>query len=179
MKNRVVALVGMCGAGKSAVTEYFKVRGYVPVHFGDVTMQEMGRRGLETNEKNEKTIREELRAKHGMEAYATLNLPRIRRALKNGHVVLDGLYSWSEYKILKEKFGGALYTLAVFTPRHLRYKRLAARQVRPLTRVQSQNRDHSEIENLEKGGPIAMADFTVVNDGDLGRLHRQLAKTDF
>jgi dephospho-CoA kinase len=177
MANKVVALVGMCGAGKSVVTEWFKERGYAPVHFGDATMEEMARRGLETNEVNEKIVREELRAAHGMAAYAIVNLPRIEKALVAGHVVLDGLYSWSEYKILNEKFADALQVLAIFTPRDLRYKRLAEREIRPLTQEQSRSRDHSEIENIEKGGPIAMADYTVVNDGDVDYLHGQLEKT--
>lgn len=167
----------MCGAGKSVVAEWFKERGYLPVHFGDATIEEIARRGLETNEKNEKSVREELRRDHGMAAYAVINLPKIERALLQGPVVIDGLYSWSEYKVLKDKFAGDLRVLAVFTPRHLRYKRLAERRIRPLTREQSRGRDHSEIENIEKGGPIAMADFTVVNDGDINGLHAQLEKT--
>lgn len=176
MANKVVALVGMCGAGKSVVTEWFKKRGYGVVHFGDATMEEIARRGLEVNEQNEKSVREELRAKHGMAAFAVINITKIEQALSQGHVVLDGLYSWSEYKVLKEKFED-LQVLAIFTPRHLRYKRLAEREIRPLTPEQSRSRDHSEIDNIEKGGPIAMADFTVVNDGDVDYLHRQLEKT--
>ena len=35
---------------------------------------------------------------------------------------------------------------------------------RPLTAEQAQKRDYAEIENIEKGGPIVMADFTVINE---------------
>lgn len=167
----------MCGAGKSVVTEWFKGRGYLSVHFGDATMEELAARGLPVNEINEKAVRENLRKKHGMAAFAIVNLPRIEKALAGGHVIVDGLYSWSEYKILKEKFTDALLVLAIFTPRALRYKRLAERLIRPLTHEQSRGRDHAEIENIEKGGPIAMADHTVVNDGDLQNLYQQLEKT--
>lgn len=177
MANKVVALVGMCGAGKSVVTEWFKERGFAPVHFGDVTMDELAARGLTINEINEKKIREELREKHGMAAFAILNLPKIEKALSAGNVIVDGLYSWSEYKILKQKFGESFYVVAVFTPRLLRYKRLAERTLRPLTYEEARGRDYAEIENIEKGGPIAMADFTVVNDSDLQNLYSQLVKT--
>jgi hypothetical protein len=37
-----------------------------------------------------------------------------------------------------------------------------------------QARDYSEIENIEKGGPIAMADYLVVNEGSLKDLHKKL-----
>jgi hypothetical protein len=35
-------------------------------------------------------------------------------------------------------------------------------------------RDWSEIENLEKGGPIAIADYFIINDGSLEQLHQRI-----
>lgn len=43
-----------------------------------------------------------------------------------------------------------------------------------MTDVEASERDWHEIEFLEKGGPIAIADHYVINDGDLERLHTQL-----
>ncbi len=37
-----------------------------------------------------------------------------------------------------------------------------------------QARDYTELEGLEKGGPIAMADYLVVNEKSLGYLHEKL-----
>lgn len=176
MNHKVIALVGMAGAGKSVVSDFFEVKGFASVYFGAVTREEVARRDLELNEKNEKMVREELRAKHGMAAYAILNLPKIEKALERGGVIIDGLYSWSEYKVLKEKLGDDLVVLAVFTPRHLRYERLSKRKIRPLTLEECGSRDYAEIENIEKGGPIAMADFTVINDGSVEHLIGQLDK---
>ncbi|MBU1954122.1 AAA family ATPase [Patescibacteria group bacterium] len=172
--NKVIALVGMCGAGKSVVSDFYKERNYGYIHFGAVTMEEVKRRGMEVNEVNEKIVREGLRAEHGMAAFAILNLPKIESALENGNVIVDGLYSWAEYKVLKDKFDDSLIVLAVFASRGLRYKRLAERNVRPLTEEQARGRDYAEIENIEKGGPIAMADYTVVNDGNLEDLRDKL-----
>jgi dephospho-CoA kinase len=45
--------------------------------------------------------------------------------------------------------------------------------VRPLTAEQARARDFAEIENVNKGGPIAMADFTIRNDGTLAELEQQ------
>jgi hypothetical protein len=45
---------------------------------------------------------------------------------------------------------------------------------RPLTREQSQSRDHAEIENIEKGGPIAMGEYHVVNATTREELHKQI-----
>jgi dephospho-CoA kinase len=127
------------------------------------------------NEANERAVREELRRTHGMGAFALLSLPKIEALRREGkRVLIDGLYSFSEYKILKEKYGGDLLVIAVFTPRALRYRRLAQREERPLTAAEAVSRDFAEIENIEKGGPIALADYTIVNDGAKDDLVRDL-----
>jgi dephospho-CoA kinase len=175
MKRNIIATVGMCGSGKSVVAERLERLGFGKVYFGGLTIDEVRRRGLEVNETSERAVREELRRTHGMGAFALLSLPKIEALRKEGkRVLIDGLYSFSEYKILKEKYGGGLLVLAVFTPRALRYERLAARKERPLTAEEALSRDCAEIENIEKGGPIALADFTIVNDGTPDDLVRRL-----
>jgi len=172
---RAVALVGMPGAGKSEVARIFAQNGYQVVRFGDVTDEEVRKRGLQLDEKSERKVREELRQVHGMAAYAILNLPRINRALKSSDVIIDGLYSWEEYKFLLDKLEGGLRTVAVWAPPGLRYQRLANRNVRPLTLEQARTRDFAEIENVNKGGPIAMADYIIRNDATLDALADQTA----
>jgi dephospho-CoA kinase len=39
-----------------------------------------------------------------------------------------------------------------------------------LTVQEAAGRDKSEIENINKGGPIAIADFTIVNEASLEEL---------
>lgn len=166
----IVALVGLCGAGKSEASRYFEDKNYENIYFGGLTMEELKKRGLEVNESNEKKVREELRQEHGMAAYAVLSLPKIKNALKNGkNVLIDGLYSWSEYKVLKKEYP-EIKVVAIYTYPALRYERLAKRINRPLSEAHARSRDFSEIENLEKGGPIAMADFTVINNGTINDL---------
>jgi len=172
----VVALVGMPGSGKSEVARVFHKSGFVTVRFGDITDEEVRKRGLKLDEENERQAREDLRKKHGMAAYAVLNLPRIEDALQKSNVVIDGLYSWEEYKYLKARLGGRLRIVAVWSPPEARYARLKGRAVRPLTSDQAGSRDYAEIENVNKGGPIAMADYTIVNNGTLQSLVEQADK---
>lgn len=172
--GKIVALVGMCGSGKSVVSEMFEAIGYKRIYFGGVTMKELEKRGLPKCEANERMIREELRATYGQPAFAILLLDDIQTSSQTGDVILDGLYSWEEYKVLKERFGDNLTIVAVVTDSELRYTRLSTRTIRPLTREQAISRDHSEIENLAKGGPIAIADRFIKNNGDLMDL-----KTEF
>ena len=160
----LLIVVGMAGAGKSAVSGYLRELGWNLVYFGGVTLAELDARGLPHTPRNEKQVREELRLRHGKDAFAKLCLPRIKESLARGPTVIDGLYSWAEYLFLQKNFPAPMYVLAVCPTRSVRYARLAARAVRPLSEQEAQARDYAEIENLDKGGPIAMADFTVVND---------------
>jgi len=162
--NPVLVIVGMPGSGKSTITRYLQGKGWQVVHFGEITMRELKARGLPSNEANERMVREQLRQAHGMDAYAKLLLPNIQDALSISPTAIDGLYSWAEYKLLRQHFGSQMHVVATFTSRSIRYTRLCNRPDRPLTPEESELRDSAEIENLEKGGPIAMADHVILND---------------
>ena len=170
---KVVSIVGMTGAGKSEVAKVFEDSGFIRIRFGDVTDEEIKKRGLEPNEENERYIRELLRKEHGMAAYAELNLPRIDEASKFSDVVIDGLYSWEEYAFLKTYYGEDFYVVAVWSSPKTRYARLSSRTNRRLTLEEAISRDRAEIENINKGGPIAMADFTIINESSLERLREE------
>ncbi|MBW2963711.1 AAA family ATPase [Candidatus Woesearchaeota archaeon] len=174
--NKIICLVGMCGAGKSVVGDILKEKGFEYARFGDLTDDVLfGKRpeiaekiGLklpaERDETNERLVREGVRKIYGMDAYAKLNISKFDAALEKGDLVADGLYSWEEFKVLKDYYKGKIVVLAVMTSPGVRYKRLAARKERPLTKEESKSRDFAEIENLNKGGPIAMADYYVINN---------------
>ncbi len=173
---KVVSIVGMAGAGKSEIAKLFQEDGFTRIRFGDVTDEEMRRRGLEPNEKNERYIRELLRQEQGMAAYAKLNLPAINSARKYRDVVIDGLYSWEEYTFLKSYYREDFYVVAVWSSPKTRYIRLTNRLERRLTLEEAVSRDKAEIENVNKGGPIAMADFTIINESSLEGLKKEVER---
>jgi len=168
--------VGMAGSGKSEVAAVFEKNGFKKIRFGDITDEEIKRRGLKLNEENERNVRQELRQEHGMAAYAKLNLPKNDAALKSASVIIDGLYSWEEYTLLKNRYGDDFHVIAVWASPKTRYSRLARRPVRPLTAEEAASRDIAEVENTNKGGPIAMADFTIINESTLEDLQKETGK---
>ncbi len=174
--NKIVAIVGMCGSGKSVATNYFENEGFSKVYFGGVTMNKLKELNLEVNPTNEKMVREDLRKKHGMGAYAFLLLDEIKEKLKVSNVVLDGLYSWDEYKILSEEFSNEIVLLAIIANKETRYERLTKREIRPLSKEDAVKRDISELETLKKGGPIAYADYFITNDSNIDDLTKNLIK---
>lgn len=171
--HRVLAIVGMAGSGKSEIAKVFEQRGYGRIRFGDITDEEVKRRGLELNEENERRVRESLRKEYGMAAYAVLNAARINKVLNTSSVIVDGLYSWEEYVLLSQRYGPNFKVLAVYTSPETRYERLASRKERGLTPEEARQRDYAEIANLNKGGPIAMANFTIVNETTLDELKKE------
>jgi dephospho-CoA kinase len=173
---KVVSIVGMAGAGKTEVARAFASNGFVRIRFGDVTDEEIKKRGLKLSEDNERLIREHLRKQHGMAAYARLNLPRIDHARQKSNVVIDGLYSWEEYTFLKTHYGESFYVIAVWASPKTRYARLGGRRSRPLTQEEAASRDLAEIENTNKGGPIAMADFTIINESSVENLRAEVRR---
>ena len=167
---KVVALVGMAGSGKSEVSRIFESAGYKRVRFGDVTDEEVAKRGLKLNEANEKLVREALRIEHGPAVYAELSMPKIDAYLGKSNVIIDGLYSWEEYLVLSKKYAGDLVLILVHSSPRTRYTRLAGRRIRPLTKDEAEGRDAAEIENMNKGGPIAMADYVLINEASVDEM---------
>ncbi|MEO5949438.1 MAG: AAA family ATPase [Candidatus Saccharimonas sp.] len=174
--TKIIAFTGLPGAGKSEAVNYLTEKGYPKVYFGGVVLNAMKEQGLEWNEENEKQFREDVRDKEGKDFVVKRIITELHELIGAGQkrVVADGLYTWTEYKLLKHEFPGELIVVAIVAPKHLRHHRLTIRASRPLTVEQANDRDWAEIENLEKGGPIAIADYYIENDGDLVQLHTRV-----
>ena len=173
--KHLIALVGMPGSGKSAAGNFFKQKGIPVLRFGDVTDKGLKAQGLELTQENERPFRENLRKELGMAAYAIKMEPEIREVLEHADiVVLDGMYSWEEYEYVKERFP-FLQVITIFASPQVRYERLHSREIRPLTEEEAQIRDRAEITKLNKGGPIAMADYMIPNEGSQEDLEQKLA----
>ncbi len=172
---KIIAVVGMSGSGKSVVVDYLTEKGFPKVYFGGMIYKEMKRRGIEitADGESEKRFREMIRETEGKDWVVKQVIEEAKNLINAGQkrIVLDGLYSWTEYKVLKKEFPGQLTVLAVVVPKALRHFRVGKRPERPFNTKEIQERDRSEVENLEKGGPIAMADYYVLNDESVAKLH--------
>jgi dephospho-CoA kinase len=171
MPKIILAVVGLAGAGKTETTKYLLEKtGWPKVYFGDVTFDEMKRRGIAVNEANERKMREELRTSFGMGSYAIKSMPKIQELFKISSVIIESLYSWEEYLEVKKQFGESFKVLAIYASPQIRTARMEHRTVRPLTAEELISRDYSQIENLHQAGPIARADWTIVNEGRMEEL---------
>jgi dephospho-CoA kinase len=173
---KILAFVGMTGSGKSTAIEYFTEKGFPRVYFGGVIYKAMAEAGIEKGEENEKTFRVEIREKEGNDFIVKRIIKQIEDLNETGQhrIIADGVYSWDEYKALQHAFPGNVIFVAITAPKHKRYHWLESREDRPQPATISASRDEREIEDLQKGGPIAAADYFIHNDGSVEEMQRQL-----
>lgn len=170
----ILAFVGMPGAGKSEAATYLKQKGVSFIRFGQFTDDGVKEMGLTLNPDNERMVREKFRKELGMAAYAIMAKPKIKELLKNNSlVVVDGLYSWEEYVLLKQEFL-SLTLINIYSEPLIRYERLLNRPIRPVSKDKSRERDILELEKLNKGGPIAIADYCIINNGELRTMYDEI-----
>ena len=175
---KILAIVGMSGSGKSVAVDYLTAKGYPKVYFGGMIYKEMEKRGIERTEdgESEKKFREEIREKEGKDWVVNQVIAEAKDLIAAGQrrIILDGVYSWTEYKILKKEFLKAITFVAIVVDKKIRYERVAKRPGRAFDSVAIRERDRSEIENLEKGGPIVAADYYVLNNGSVSDVEARL-----
>ncbi len=176
---KILAIVGMSGSGKSVAVDYLTSKGYPKVYFGGMIYKEMEKRGIARTEdgESEKRFREEIREQEGKDWVVRQVIAEAKDLIAAGQkrIVLDGVYSWTEYKILKREFPTNIVFIAIVTDKNLRYERVAKRPGRSFDAVAIRERDRSEIENLEKGGPIAAADYYILNNGTIDDANARLS----
>lgn len=176
---KIVAFVGMAGAGKSTAVEYVTSKGYPKVYGGGIFYEAMKEAGIEPTQQNEDDYRTKIHSGEGQDFIIKKFIQQINDLIDAGQhrIVTDSNFSWDQYKAMKHEFPGELSVIAVVAPKHIRHHRLLSRAERPLTETEASDRDWREIEDLQSGGTIAIAEHFIMNDGDLENLHQQIDDT--
>jgi len=175
MPIKIIAPIGMPGSGKTEANTYLQEKYNWPnVYFGQTTFDEMTRLGLEANQENERITRERLRDEFGEDYYAQEVVRKIKALTGEPFILVESLYSLAEYSVLKEHFGDDFITIAIHASPKTRHARLAVRPKRPLGEAEAVSRDLSQLTRLTQGGPIALSDFVVINEGNVSDLRANL-----
>lgn len=170
----IVAIVGLPGAGKTEAAQFFSDKGVPVITFGKIINDYIAKNKLNHTEEIHKKIREDLRKKYGLEAFAVLNEEKIRDALKKSMIiVIDGLRSWEEYLYLKKTFPQVqVYIVCLYADKKLRYQRISKRKTR--SRHFGEERDINELIGANMGPTLSYADFLVKNNFSFEDLHDKL-----
>ncbi len=176
MAKKILAFVGMPGSGKGTAVAHFTEMGLPEVYFGGMVYEEVERRGLD-RVKDEMFVRQDMRDKEGPAVMAKRAAKKAAELFDTGTntVIFDGLYSWDEYQFLREHFGDTLVVIAMVADRKVRHERILTRQDgRTYTLEEIIAREVNEIETMNKGGPIAIADYYLDNNVSMEELQKQL-----
>lgn len=123
---KVIAFVGMPGAGKSEASAVAREMGMPVVVMGDVLREEVRERGLPPTDENIGAVANQLRKDEGMDAIAKRCIPKIE-ALKARVVVVDGIRGIAEVETFKKAFGDDFTLVKIDAPFDLRLERLRRR----------------------------------------------------
>ncbi len=182
---KIISLVGLTGSGKTSAAEYISQKNIPKISFGDTIRRAMFNAGIEQTEDNERDFVLHLINK-GQTRFATeQTIPQIHDLINSGQrrIVTDGSATLDEHKALLSEFPGNTTTIALVAPKNLRHRRLTDRPRHPLTAAAARSRDWAETEYESKAGPIALADYYIINDGTPEILHQKLdailSKIDF
>lgn len=175
IKNKkIIAIVGLPGAGKTDAAKFFESRGLPVISFGKIINEYIEKNKLPHIEEVHKKVRTQLREKYGMAALAIMNEKKIKDILKKNMIlVIDGLRSWEEYLYLKKALSDVkIYLLAIYADKELRWKRLLKRKER--NKLYGEERDLDELIGINMAPTIAYADFLVKNNFALEDFHDKL-----
>jgi dephospho-CoA kinase len=157
---KIFIIVGMPASGKNIARAYAESKQISYFATGDLVRVEVKKRGLNPTPENTGQVSTELRGKDGM----GVTRLALASALQSGHkaVFLEGMRSWPEIELIREKAEGIL--IAFIAPREIRLKRVAARGRSDDSPEQFDERDSREIQ-YGSPVPIARADEYILNTG--------------
>ena len=166
------------------MADYLKEKGFAFVRFGQITLDLAKQRFGTVNQEKERIIREEIRKEQGMAAYAIMNMPKFTAGMEQGNVIGDGLISWDEAVYLREQFGQKLIMVCIVAGTSWRYSRLPNRHAekdakmrfRAHTVEEAKARDMAQLQNINQGPSIALADYYITNQGTIGELHENIER---
>jgi len=168
----IIAIVGMPGSGKSTLADHIAMRrNFRKVYFGGIVLAKVAEAGLPATRASEKLMCDKLRKEFGMAAVAILAAQEIDEHVACGkNIVIDGLYSSKEWSFLRSRYSERIVLVACHVDNGPRLTRLSQRMTRPLSKSAAIERDLYELRELDKAGPIVLADFHLTNNGSVGAL---------
>ena len=173
LRHRLVGLTGKNGTGKGEVAAYLMKKGYAYVSLSDEIREELRRKGVPITRDSLIAAGNALRRRYGADVLARRAMKKVR-----GRTVIDSIRNGREVAFLRQQKNFIL--VAVDAPFEIRYERTRQRG-----RAESAEslEEFAAKEKMEMTGGTSgqqirrcldQADVTIVNEGSLEALHRQI-----
>jgi len=174
-------IIGVCGrvaAGKETLTEFLRKKDFVYLESSRLINEELEKRDMEITRKNQQDIADELRKKHGVGVLMQLFLSKMD---KNKNYIIDSLRNSGE-AIFMRMNAKDFVLIGVDAPQRVRFERIIKRGKPSDPKnwgdfLKMDERDNFDKENpmgQQTGKLLEMADFIVLNDGNLERSKKDI-----
>jgi dephospho-CoA kinase len=161
-RHKIIAVVGMPGAGKAIVSKVASSHGIPVLVCGDVVREETNRRGLPPTPENTGKVMLAIRQEEGTAVVAMRLIPKIASSAAP-MLVVEGVRSMAEVEALRKNH--TVVVVAVHASPKTRYERLLARARSddPKSWEEFADRDTREL-GVGIGDAIALADEMLINE---------------
>jgi len=169
---KIIAFVGMPGAGKGEASKIARDLGVSVVNMGDVIRKEAKRVGVDMAEAG--NLATELRVREGADVVARRSIPTIEE-LDTTLVLVDGIRSIDEVEAFKEAFGDNFTLVAIEASFKERLDRIKARKRAddPVDESGFLSRDEREL-GWGIGRAVKDADITIENNRSIKEFHERV-----
>ena len=175
VERTVIGVVGMPGSGKGVVDDVARNLKFQVIVMGDVVRAEAANRGLEPTPENIGKIMLQIREKEGSAVVAKRCIDKVEET-ESRCVLIEGIRSLDEIREFRKTFPG-FRLLAVHSSPETRFQRLykRGRSDDTANREMFEERDGREL-RIGIGAAIALSDFMVVNEGELGQFKSEVRR---
>ncbi|MDR1728551.1 MAG: AAA family ATPase [Acidobacteriota bacterium] len=174
----IIGLTGKNGAGKTAVCDYLRERGFEYASLSDAIRGEIRARGLDVTRERLIEVGTELRERSGAGVLAE----RVLAALQSEHnYVIDSIRNPAEVAALRQRPDFTLFSLEADARTRFERSLARAREHAATTFEQFMAEEGRELasdnpaaQQLE--ATLRLADVTIPNDGTIDDLHKRLGE---
>jgi dephospho-CoA kinase len=174
----IIGLTGRIAAGKETLTEFLRKKGFIYLETSKMLAEELARRGLEISRSNMQNLGDEIREKEGVGGLMKMLL---KKTEPGKNYIFDSLRNAGEAGYLKNNIKNFIL-IAVDAPQRLRFERILQRGKPSDPKVWEEflkidNRDFFDETNplgQQVRECMKLADFTIINDGDLGKSMKEI-----
>ena len=173
----IIGITGTDGAGKGAVVDYLKKRGFAHYSARALFLKKLGQEGIEPTRANMRLIGNKMRKEHGNDAVIVALLNEAKEN-EDADIIVESIRELAGAETLKKEDG---ILFAVDADSIVRYERIRKRKSESdhISFEEFQKQEALELHDvdphgLQKQAVIDSADYMIMNNGTLEELHAQI-----